>query len=62
VTDDCELRRRVEALEDEVVQLRAELRCPRCSMPTPPLPRWHRDKRSIDLRPAHTCGREPWSP
>ena len=51
---------RLAALEEEVARLRAEVRCPRCSEPAPPEERWPGDARARDIRPPHSCGREPW--
>jgi hypothetical protein len=63
VTDTGEqiLHTRLEALEEEVAQLRAEIRCPRCGEPAPPSQRWPGDAQARDIRPPHTCGRDPWS-
>ena len=48
----------LEALENEVRTLRAQLDCGRCSSPTPPSPRWPGDLWARDSRPpSHTCGR-----
>jgi hypothetical protein len=58
---EVELMARLAALEDEVLRLRAEVRCPRCAEPAPPLERWPGDPLARDWRPAHSCGREPWS-
>ena len=44
-------------LADELDSLKAQLFCPRCTTPAPPLARWHGDAKSRDDRPAHTCGR-----
>ena len=55
------LDERVVAIEAEVDQLRAELRCPRCSTPPPPEPRWPGDLHARDDRGPHQCGRRPWA-
>jgi len=34
---------RLQALEEEVARLRAQVRCPRCSEPAPPPERWPGD-------------------
>jgi hypothetical protein len=52
---------RLALLEAELANLRAEVRCRRCAEPAPPLARWGGDPLARDYRPAHSCGRDPWS-
>jgi hypothetical protein len=59
--DDRDLRARIAAMEEELANLRAEVRCQRCSESVPEEPRWPGDLHARDLRPPHTCGRSPWS-
>jgi hypothetical protein len=50
-------------LREEVVILRDQVTCPRCSTEAPPLPRWPGDPRATDTRRPHTCNRpNRWDP
>ena len=55
------LSKRLDNVLSRVVRLEAQTFCMRCRREPPPLERWPGDRRSLDARPPHSCGRPRWA-